>query len=63
VKAIDWTQIVITAITTLGTVLSGLFAARSRRHAGKAAESADRAVEASMRPAGVVFTDPPPSGS
>lgn len=47
----NWTQIIITAITTLGTVLSGVFAARSRTHAGRAAVSADRAVEASMRPA------------
>ncbi len=59
--AVDWTQILVTLITTIGTVLSGIFAARSRRHAGSAAASADRAVEASMRPAGVVFTDPPPS--
>jgi hypothetical protein len=58
---IDWTQIAITAITTLGTVLSGLFAARSRRHAGQAAESADRAVEASLRPGRELVTDPPPS--
>jgi hypothetical protein len=58
---VDWTQILITLITTAGTVLSGFFAARSRRDAGKAAASADRAVAASMRPAGVVLTDPPPS--
>jgi hypothetical protein len=60
-KAIDWTQIVITAITTIGTVLSGFFARRAGRHAGQAAQSADRAVEASMRPARGVLTDPPPS--
>jgi hypothetical protein len=60
-KAIDWTQIAITLITTVGTVLSGLFAARSRRHAGQAAESADRAVEASLRPGRELVTDPPPS--
>jgi hypothetical protein len=60
-KAIDWTQIVIAAITTAGTVLSGFFAARSRRHAGQAAKSADRAVEASLRPGRELVTDPPPS--
>ncbi len=46
----DWTLIVVTAITTLGTVLSGIFASRSRTHAGEAKASAERAVEASMRP-------------
>jgi hypothetical protein len=56
----DWTQILVTLITTAGTVLSGIFAARSRRHAGQAAQSADRAVEASLRPAGGP-TEPPPS--
>jgi hypothetical protein len=60
VKAIDWTQIVVTLITTIGTALSGFFAARSRRHAGRAEVSAERAVEASMRPAGVP-TEPPPA--
>lgn len=66
---VDWTQIVVTAITTAGTVLSGYFAAIARSHSREAdaysriaSTSADRAVEASMRPAGVVFTDPPPSG-
>lgn len=49
-KALDWTQILITLITTLGGVASGWFARRSRQHATQAAESADRAVEASMRP-------------
>ena len=58
---IDWTQILVTAITTAGTVLSGFFAARSRRHAGRAAQSAERAVEASLRPGRELVTDPPPS--
>jgi hypothetical protein len=49
-KALDWTQILITLITTLGGVASGLFARRSQKHATQAAISADRAVEASLRP-------------
>jgi len=49
-KAMDWAPVIVTAITTLGTVLSGYFASRSRRHERRAAASADRAVEASMRP-------------
>lgn len=46
----DWTQITVAAITTAGGVVSAVFASRSRSHATLAARSADRAVEASLRP-------------
>jgi hypothetical protein len=46
----NWTQIIITAITTLGSVLSGIFAARSKSHATEAAKSADKAAASSFRP-------------
>jgi hypothetical protein len=46
----NWTLIIVTAITTLGTVLSGLFASRSKSHATEAAKSADRALVNSERP-------------
>jgi hypothetical protein len=47
---VDWTQIAVTAITTLGGVLSVFFAQRAKAHASDAAVSADRAIEASLRP-------------
>jgi hypothetical protein len=56
----DWTQIAITAITTFGglaaTIVSARYATRSRGHAVEASASADRAIEASLRP-------PPPRGA
>jgi len=45
-----WAQIVITAITTLGSVVSAIFAARARTHAVSARQSADKAFEYSVRP-------------
>ncbi len=54
---VDWTQVLLAAITTVGSIVSGLFAFLSRRHERsarrsrqKAAESADIAVSASLRP-------------
>lgn len=47
---VDWTQVLVAAITTLGAVASGLFASRARRHSKRAALSADVAVQASLRP-------------
>lgn len=49
---VDWTQVLIAGITTAGAVLSGYFARRAGRHSKQAAVSADRAVEASLRPPG-----------
>jgi len=45
-----WAQIVITAITTLGSVVSAIFAARARTHAVSARRSASKALEYSLRP-------------
>lgn len=53
-QAVDWTQVLIAAITTIGAVLSGFFARRAGRHSKRAGLSADRAVEASLRPPGGV---------
>jgi hypothetical protein len=44
-----WAQIVVTLITTAGSVVSGWFALQARSRARDAHESAQRA-EASMRP-------------
>ena len=59
---VNWTTIVLTAITTLGTVVSAFFANRARGSAATAkvsavvaVEHADIAKEASLRP--------PPSGA
>lgn len=49
-SGVDWTQVLVTLITTAGAVLSAVFAARAGRHSKQAAVSADRAVEASSRP-------------
>lgn len=61
---VDWTQVLVTLITTLGAIASGLFAARAGKHAGNAAVSADKAVEASLRPPPPASSSlvPPPSG-
>ena len=50
--AIDWTQVLLAAITMIGTSLSAFFSARARTHSKSALASADRAVEASLRPPG-----------
>lgn len=49
---IDWTQILLAVVTMIGTTLSAVFSARAGRHSQNAASSADRAVEASLRPPG-----------
>jgi hypothetical protein len=48
--AVDWTQVLLAAITTIGTVTSAFFATRAGRHSRRAKASADVAVEASLRP-------------
>ena len=55
----DWTQVLLAAITMIGTVMSAFFSARARSHSKDAdaysrvaSTSADRAVEASLRPPG-----------
>ncbi len=50
--AIDWTQVLLAAITMIGTTLSAVFAARAGGHSKNATAAADRAVEASLRPPG-----------
>lgn len=61
--AIDWTQVLLAAITMIGTTLSAVFAARAQGHSRTAATSADRAVEASLRPPpAVVVSSMPPRG-
>jgi hypothetical protein len=47
---VDWTQVLIAAITTLGPVLSAYFASRANKHAKSAAKAADRAEVASLHP-------------
>ncbi len=47
---LDLTQVLLAAITMIGTVSSAYFASRAGRHSKRAAESADVAVEASLRP-------------
>jgi hypothetical protein len=47
---VDWTQVLVTAITTLGAVVSAIFAARAGRHSKSAAVAAEKSVEASLRP-------------
>lgn len=60
---VDWTQVLIAAITTAGSVASGFFAWRARRSAKHASSSADRAREASERPpVGFVSLVPPSDG-
>lgn len=58
----DWTQVLMALITTLGTVLTTLFASRAKTHSVNAADaaevakqSADVAVKASL--------SPPPGGA
>lgn len=47
---IDWTQVIVTFLSLVGSIASGLLARRSRRYAHQAKKSADVAVEASLRP-------------
>jgi hypothetical protein len=47
---VDLTQVLLAAITMIGTVTSAYFASRAGRHSRRASASADRAVDASMRP-------------
>lgn len=55
---VDWTQVAIAAITTLGGVVSAVFATRAGTHAVAASASADRAVAASLRPPADVDVTP-----
>jgi ABC-type molybdate transport system substrate-binding protein len=47
---VDWTQVLLAAITMIGTVTSAFFASRAGRHSKRAKASADVAVAASLRP-------------
>jgi hypothetical protein len=47
---VDLTQVLLAAITMIGTVASAYFANRAGRHSKRAKVSADVAVAASMRP-------------
>jgi hypothetical protein len=47
---VDLTQVLLAAITMIGTVSSAYFASRAGRHSRQAGVSADRAVAASLRP-------------
>ena len=47
---VDLTQVLLAAITMIGTVTSAYFASRAGRHSRRAKASADVAVEASLRP-------------
>jgi hypothetical protein len=67
---INWTNIILALINTVGAVLTAVFATRAKQHAtvastsaGEAVKSADIAKAASLRPpANVVINSvPPPS--
>jgi Na+(H+)/acetate symporter ActP len=61
-KAVDWTQVLLAAISMLGTAVSAFFSSRAVRHSKRAAVSADRAVEASLRPPAEILSSMPPGG-
>lgn len=48
---VNWTQIILAIITTIGTVASAVFASRAKGSAGNALVHAEAAREASLRPA------------
>jgi len=48
---VNWTQIILAIITTIGTVASAVFASRAKGSAGQAVVHAEAARVASLRPA------------
>jgi len=47
---IDWTQVLLAVVTTVGTVLTVWLTSRAKMHAAEASKSAFQAVQASLRP-------------
>jgi len=47
---VDWTQVLLALIAMVGSVASAFFARSAGKHSKRAAVSAERAVEASLRP-------------
>lgn len=56
---VDWTQVILAAITTAGSIASGYFARSAHKSRRKAAASADIAVQASLRPTAPEIRPPP----
>jgi hypothetical protein len=57
---VEWTQVLLAAITTAGSVATAYFARSAHKSRRKAAQSADIAVQASLRPAGGMRPPPLP---
>ncbi len=47
---IDWTQVLLAVVTTIGTVVTVWLTSKAKTHAAEASKSAYAAVQASLRP-------------